>query len=350
MHEPITNPTHVTPRWLTEALRKSGSLLQGEVEEVICSQHKKTFTATIAYLQAKYSVDASPTAPERLFLKMSGEATTPGSFSKDHFQKEVLFYNTVAATMPSPPSIRCHDAACSVDFSRCHLLLDDATLTHSQPEHPLPPSDEQCEQAIDCLARFHAFWWKHPRLGVDIGRLRTPEERMSGISDAQEKTRGFMNFLGDRISTARRQTYEAVLEALPRLSERRNESRNLTLAHGDAHLWNFLFPNDPATHRVHMIDWQFWHPTIGTTDLAFMIAREWYPERRRRLEQRLIKRYHTTLLQCGVNEYDWDDCWHDYKLSVIQVSLFIPVWQWSLFKAGPSKHVVVRVGKSHAGI
>ncbi len=236
MHEPITNPTQVTPRWLTEAFRKSGSLVEGEVEEVICSQHEKIFTATIEYLQVKYSVNVSATAPERLFLKMSGEATAPGSFSKDHFQKEVLFYNTVAATMPSPPSIR------------CHLLLDDTTLTHSQPEHPLPPSDQQCEQAIDYLARFHAFWWRHPRLGVDIGHLRTPEERMSGISDAQEKTRGFMNFLGDRISTARQQTYEAVLEALPRLSERRNESRNLTLAHGDAHLWNFVVPNDPAAH------------------------------------------------------------------------------------------------------
>lgn len=229
MHDPITNLTQVTPRWLTETLRKSGSLLQGEVEGVVCSQHKKTFTATIAYLQAKYSVDASSTAPERLFLKMSGDTKASATFGKDHFQKEVLFYTTVAVAMPSPPSVRCHDAACSVDYSRWHLLLDDITQTHSQPEHPLPPSDEQCEQAVDCLARFHVFWWKPPRLGVDIGRLRTPEERIRGIPDAQEKTREFMNFLGDRISTVRRQTYEAVLAALPRLSERRNESGFLAL-------------------------------------------------------------------------------------------------------------------------
>jgi hypothetical protein len=335
MHDPITDPTQATPQWLTETLRANGSLAQGEVEEVSCSKHDKTFTATIAFLQVRYSANASPTAPERLFLKMSGDATAPGSFDLDHFRQEVLYYSTVAAAMPDPPSVPCHDVAHSEDFSQCHLLLDDITETHSQPEHPLPPTDEQCEQAIVRLARFQAFWWENPRLGVDIGHIRTPEERVSGIPDARERTRGFIDFLGDRLSTARRQTYEAVLEALPRLSERRFESGNITLVHGDAHLWNFMFPNDPAAHPVHMIDWQFWNPTIGTTDLAFMIAREWYPERRRRLEERLIRRYHTTLLECGVDRYGWDECWLDYRLAVIQVSLFIPVWQWSIFNAGP---------------
>jgi len=335
MREPITDLTHVTPRWLTEVLREDGCLPRGEVGSVTCTEQKKTFTSTVAHLELTYSAGAPQTAPSRLFLKMSRPATGPGDFDEDHFRKEVVFYTTVASAMPHPPSVPCYDAVYCSGQASCHLLFDDITQTHFQTDHPLPPPYDQCERAIDCLARFHAFWWDHPRLGKDVGKFRTEDERRTGWSDAEKSTHDFMDFLGDRLSAARRQIYETVLEALPRLSQRQEQRKNLTLVHGDAHLWNFVFPRNPAANEVHMIDWQFWHPTIGGTDLAFMISREWYPERRRRLEKRLIEQYHAILLECGVADYDWADCWRDYRLSVIQVSLFIPVWQWSLFKAGP---------------
>ena len=335
MREPISAPAQATASWLTEALRSSGHLDRGEVTAVKCSDPAKTFTSNIAHLQLSYSSQTPPTAPERLFLKVSAQTTAPGSFGGDHFQREALFYQEVAGAMPSPPSIRCYDVAYSAETSRCHLLLDDIASSHGQSEHPLPPTDEQCKQGIMCLARFHAFWWQHPRIGVDIGRFRTPEERQTGVSETQEMIQAFVRFLGDSISTERRQIYAAVSAALPHLAERRSESRNLTLIHGDAHLWNFMFPHSDVD-PTYIIDWQFWHPSVGTADLAFMIAREWYPERRRRLEQPMLRLYHETLLQSGIERYDWETCWQDYRLSVIQMSLLIPVFQWSLFKARPS--------------
>ena len=331
----ITDITQVTPEWLSGVLRENGRLPQGEAVNVTCTKQKKTFTSTVTHLEASYSVDTPQTAPRRLFLKMSRSPAEPGDFDEDHFRKEVDFYTVVALAMPHPSSIPCNSAVYSSEEAACHLLLDDVAQTHFQTEHPLPPSDDQCERAINRLAQFHAFWWDHPRLGKDIGDFPTRDERKKGYSDAQKHTHDFMDFLGDRLSTARRDVYDAVLEALPHLSERQQQMKNITLVHGDAHLWNFVFPRDRAANDVYMIDWQFWHPTIGGTDLAFMIAREWYPERRRRLEERLIKQYHRVLLECGVTGYDWIACWRDYRLSVIQVSLFIPVWQWSLFKAGP---------------
>ncbi len=335
MSNPIADIAQVTPQWLTRALRESGCLPRGEAVNVTCTEQKTTFTSTVAHLEVTYSVDAPQAAPRRLFLKMSRASTGPGDFDVDHFRKEVDFYVTVAPAMPDPPSIPCYDAVYSTKDAACHLLLDDIAETHFQTEHPLPPPDDQCERAIDCLARYHAFWWDHPRLGNGVGHFPTGDEREKGWADAQKCTHDFMDFLGDRLSAARRNIYEAVLEALPRLSKRQQHGENITLIHGDAHLWNFVFPRDPATNSVHMIDWQFWHPTIGGADLAFMIAREWYPERRRRLEKLLIRRYHRILLECGVTNYAWDNCWYDYRLSVIQMSLFIPVWQWSLFRAKP---------------
>lgn len=68
---------------------------------------------------------------------------------------------------------------------------------------------------------------------------------------------------------------------------------------------------------------------------TFMMATEWEPETRRRLEQGLLRRTYGRLLAHGVRDYQWDDCWNDYRLSVILVSIFIPVWRWAVFKWAP---------------
>jgi len=91
-----------------------------------------------------------------------------------------------------------------------------------------------------------------------------------------------------------------------------------------------------AAESAYLLDWQFWHPTIGATDLAFLIGTRWPPETRRRLEKPLLHRYHRGLVSRGVTGYSFDACWDDYRLSVILVSLFIPIWQCALWGWEPN--------------
>jgi len=216
------------------------------------------------------------------------------------------------------------------DTGASHLLLLDLSDTHETCRDPL--HERNSEQAVERLACLHAFWWDHPRLGRDIGSFPTEEERQQGWANADKATSEFLMALGDQLRSEWRLVYERVVRSLPYLGRRHMQGRNLTLVHGDAHLGNFLFPREAAGGPTYMIDWQFWHPTVGGTDLAFMIATEWEPSVRRRLDRSLLRRYHDTLLQHRVQGYDWDNCWDDYRLSVILVSLFIPVWRWSIFK------------------
>ena len=65
------------------------------------------------------------------------------------------------------------------------------------------------------------------------------------------------------------------------------------------------------------------------------MATDWPPETRRLFEAGLLRRYYRALLAQGVRDYAWDECWNDYRLSVILVSIFIPVWRWSLFQWAP---------------
>jgi hypothetical protein len=329
----ITDVDKLTPEWLTARLQKQGVLERGEVRGVVHSVSQRTFASLVWHLQVSYTDDATPGAPTRLFLKSSTPALAPGEFNPDGLRKEVLFYRTVAPAMNEPPSVRCYDAAYSSETKACHVLLEDVSETHYGGHEP--SRQEDCERAMDCLARFHAFWWDHPRLVSDLGGFPTPAERAAEWVEAEKRTREFMQFLGNRLLKPWRMVYESVLPALPHLYERHSQGRNFTLAHGDAHLGNFLFPHDRTAGKTYLVDWQFWHPTIGGTDLAFMIATEWEPTVRCRLEEPLVRRYYARLLEHGVRGYGWEDCWYDYRLSVILVSIFIPVWRWSGFKWEP---------------
>lgn len=102
----------------------------------------------------------------------------------------------------------------------------------------------------------------------------------------------------------------------------------LTLSHGDAHWWNFLYPREGVGGGALVFDWHLWHVGVPTKDLAYMIALNWYPSRRAALEVPLLRRYHAALVAAGVRGYSWDDCLLEYRRLVLR-ELFVPVWQWS---------------------
>lgn len=333
MEQPITDLAQVSPEWLTRVLRKKGVLPQGQVTAVAKKPSQPTLTSLIVRLEASYSDGAPTSAPARLFLKMA-KPDFDAALSSTLGKTEVEFYITVADAMSDPSTVRCYDAVYAPETGKSHLLLADVTDTHFQTEWPLPPTQQHCEQVMECVAKFHAFWWEHPRLGKDIGTLPTDKALKESIGDAERKVHDFIDFLGDRLSVNRRQVYEKVLAGLPRLLSHHRGARltarkTCTLVHGDAHFWNFLYPHDADKDKVHLIDWQGWGIGIGTDDLAYMIALHWYPERRWVMERALISRYHHELLRHGVANYAWRECWFDYRVSAM-MNLFIPVWQWSV--------------------
>jgi len=332
METPLTSTDQATPEWLTGVLQKKGFLPHGEVVRVQQKPPQPLITSLITHLELSYSDDAPASAPARLFLKVAKPDLDP-QISSQLGKNEVEFYNTTVAFMTDAPVVRCYDAVYGPETGQWHVLLEDVSDTHFQTEPPVPPSLPHCERVIECLAKFHAFWWEHPRLGQEIGKMLTEGSLQEILRDLEKQCVAFVDFLGDRLSLERRHVYEKVLAALPRLwgrywRERFATGKGLTLIHGDAHLWSFMYPQNPTTHTIRIIDWQSWRIDSGTDDLAYMIALHWYPERRHALERDLIRRYHAELLRQGVKNYDGEECWYNYRLSAIG-NLFIPVWQWS---------------------
>lgn len=229
--------------------------------------------------------------------------------------------------MPGGPLPRCYDAEYS--SGRFHLLLEDLSETHRiLTEWPLPPNVEACERIVDTWAIFHAFWWRHPRLGREVGAFLDEAALAKIGAEYRGRYERFAETLGDRLWSGARAVYARVFDAWGRLYTPGRLYAAHTLAHGDAHVWNLLYPRDGAGSGIRLIDWDGWRIGRGASDLAYMMAVHWYPERRARLEARLIERYHAGLLAHGVTAYSLDRLWEDYRLSVIGL-LSTPVWQQS---------------------
>ncbi len=261
----------------------------GRVVAVVEESPRTTLISTLRRWRLEYAGDAAG-APAHVLLKAP---RTDGAVSfVDQGRREAAFYTTVAPLSPGALLPQCFDVVCSDGGELTDVLLEDLSSTHRVlTDWPLPPTRDHCEQLLDAYARFHAAWWDHDALGVSIGRFTTDAEFDQYRTRLAESWASFRAMVGDRLSPERAERISRFLDAMPRLLGRYRSRRHLTIVHGDAHVWNALIPHD-AAETVRLIDWAGWRIGIATGDLAYMMALHWYPERRARLEQPLLRYYH----------------------------------------------------------
>jgi thiamine kinase-like enzyme len=320
-------PAVVEPARLTAALRKAGALDAGAVREVKVLHERDTVVSHITRLGLRY-VGESSGAPQTLILK-----TSHADFVKtlaNAGRHEVAFYTKLAPKMPRGLVLRCFDGRFDEEGSNWHLLLEDLTDSHELATVPtLPPSRDQSMAIVTTLARMHAAWWDHPDLGETAGTWASPEDSAQHLEIFAGHYDRFADELGDRLSEERRILYRRLIEQSSRLSQRYHSRRHVTITHGDAHAWNFLLPRAGVANSVRIFDFDLWGINVPTHDLAYMMAIQWYPERRQALERALLNRYHETLLAHGVAGYTRGALDQDYRWSVLW-HITKPVWQWSI--------------------
>ncbi|MFC5324020.1 phosphotransferase [Bradyrhizobium oligotrophicum] len=320
-------PPAAEPAALTATMREAGVLDKGAVAEVSVISDRPMLISRIIRLGLTYD-GAAPNAPRTLILKLAMPA-----FAKTLWRggrHEVSFYRELAGLMPKGLVPASYGGAWDEAAFTWHLLLEDLTDTHqTATQWPLPPALPQAEAIVRALARLHAAWWDDPRLGVSIGSFATADERAGRSLTFAGHYQRFADQLGDRLSADRRAVYERLMAATPRLSERYLSRRNLSIAHGDAHVWNFLVPKAADSDDVRAFDFDQWRIGVPANDLAYMIALHLYPERRARIERPLLDGYHQTLVAHGVAGYDRAALDQDYRLAVL-LHVAQPVWQWAI--------------------
>lgn len=326
----ITNEKEITPILIEEILHQTKSLEQVNVKEIKIDRTLSTFTSNIFFIRVNYSKESSKMAPKRLFLKISKIAAPESG------KREVIFYNNIANHMKPIPLIPCYDAKYDEKTGRSHILLKDLTKTHFRTDYPIPPNNINCKRFIKGLAKIHAFWWDHElledfllKLGKKMDYWTNSLEYQKKIKDQEELVQNFLRFLGDKISKQSQITLSNSIEfAINWVWNSYKEGKNLTLVHSDAHTSNALYPKDDVNGKLYFCDWQSFTIIKGTYDLAYFMGINWYPERRRRMEKALLIIYHETLVESGVTNYSWNECYNDYRSAIVVRLYYTVIWQW----------------------
>jgi hypothetical protein len=319
----VLSDSQVLPVLLSDWLRRSGSLTSGDVRHVRIEQELETSISKLSFITVTYSADAPAHLPRQLVVK----SPLNSARNRTGPNREVDFYRGLAPLVGTPPLVRCLASLEESDDHPETIVLEDLRGTHDHPPWPLPPSRFQSELAVDVLARVHAQWWEAPTLGQDFGELHTSESLTTMVHGVAAHLPGFFDAVGDSLTPEARRVLERVFSSSLRPWLRLTESRALTVAHGDAHSWNFLFPRSNQGSAF-LIDWQLWHLDLGVRDLAFLVALHWFPDRRHTLEEPLLRYYHRALQANHIDNYPFDELWLDYRRCVVR-NLTIPIIFWS---------------------
>ncbi len=318
-----------TPEWLTSVLSRNGFLLNVRVLSIEQTKFAAgAFISNFVSLRVTYSPGSLGSKPQKIILK----AIKPELVESEK-HRELNFYNLVFDIQTELPLLTCFGTEICPETNQYCLLLEDLTTTHHQSPSPIPPHQSECEEAIAVLASIHAYWWGHPPFDDSVF-VRPSENQINGYFQycASVFYPKFFDFLGDRLPENRRKIYELVFKKAPKLFwDRISPYEKQTLTHGDAHFLNFLYPNNEKDRCV-IFDWQSCGIRIGAKDLAYMIAFQWYRERRQRMELPLLKHYHIELLKRQIH-YTWEDLLYDYRVFVI-TNLLYPV-EWHFFSYPP---------------
>lgn len=270
----------------------------------------ETPISKLVFVKVAYSAEAPASLPRHLVVKSPHNPEN----------SEVQFYRELAPLMGSPPVVRC---LATIEETNT-IVIEDVRATHDHPPWPVPPSRAHCERAVEALALAHAQWWESPELGHEVGKPNTTESLTTMVRGIAANLPSFFDTFGDALTVETRNIYERVFSSSLKPWLRLTDPRALTIIHGDAHAWNFLFPrigDGPAF----LFDWQCWHIDVGARDLAFMMALHWYPSRRRELERPLLHHYHENLRR---TDYSLDELWLDYRRCVVR-NLTFPIISWS---------------------
>ncbi len=305
----IPTPEDVTPAWLTEQLQKNN--IAAEVES-FTSKRIGTGQIGMCFRYELTYKSASETAPPSLVGKFPSddEASRSTGVQLRNFIKEVKFYQELQdqLTIATP---KCYYADIVGEGPEFMLLLED--LAPGEQGDQLKGCDAStAEAAILQLVGLHGPSWNKQEL-VGIDWLGSPDPEAANMVSGlyQMVLPGFL----DRYGGALNDDQKAIISAFG-TSEKIKQtelSTPFSLVHIDYRLDNLLLKRTSSGIQATAVDWQ--SITLGNpmTDVAYFIGAGILRDERRAQEQSIVEKYHQALLAAGIQDYDFDGCWRDYR-------------------------------------
>jgi fructosamine-3-kinase len=302
-------PDGITSAWVSQAL-SGGSDLSVQVTEVSVDPIGTGQTGSSFRVSVLYAEETD--LPRTFVAKLPAEEASVRERVASGYRAEVAFYEIVAPTVHVPLP-RCYYSAISDNSESFVLLLEDLTPAR-QGDQLAGCSGQQAHAAVTALAGLHGPRWCDPHWHSlqAVVMAMADENGAKGLGEiVRMAVDMFLERLGHRMKEPDRQTLDACPDRVaPWLLSKPDR---FSLLHGDYRLDNLMF--GPGDTSVTVVDWQTLGVGLPARDLAYFIATGMAPEVRATEERALVVAYHAALEGWGVQSYEVEECFDDYRRS-----------------------------------
>ncbi len=324
----------LTPEWVTDKLRAAGVLKDGAVKHILLEAigDGKGFTGEIRRIFLEYEPH-EVAAPASLILKSPNLLPEIRTNLLNLYVREYLFYSEAAAYTPLRLPRLIHGEV-EIETEKAVLLLEDLD--------PVQSFDIQSETksnillVLDELAKLHAAWWEHPGLqefewlpSIDRGLQEIVTIFPQYWKSFQKRMKAHLTSELITIGNQGHSNIKIVREKLARHPQ--------TLLHGDFIGNNLLLRKNGPETDLFVIDWQVCRRGRCMLDVAHFLALSVSTDRRRKMENELLRYYYRRLKSYGVENYSFDEAMDDYKLSILD-TFYFTIWisLFLDFSSGPN--------------
>jgi hypothetical protein len=240
------------------------------------------------------------------------------------YPREVAFYTQLAQYSPLRTPRLLHAELDMSDHGFVLLLEDMAGATAGDQIAGLTPA--QAEADIRAIARLHGAWWgKVDASGMEALFDFTNPDYCAAV---QAGYQGFvgpaLDKFGDCYGAYTRQAAERLAPVAAR-TVRQLSSGERTFLHGDYRADNLMFGDGLGEDGIVAVDWQISGKGGALYDVAYLICNSLPASYREQAEKDLLRLYHETLMQAGVRDFSFDECWKAYRFAVL-CGLFVAIF------------------------
>ncbi len=302
----------VSPEWLTAQLRRAGydsQVVDFRAEQIGTGQIGKCLRYTLDYAEGS-------SGPKTLIGKFPSDdpVSRATGVALQNFLKEVSFYRELQPRL-GIRTPRCYCAEIDGEGPDFVVLMEDLAPA-VQGDQLAGCTPAVAAAAVNELVGLHAPSWCDEELH-DLKWLRDPD---AGARDALRdmyaaQLPGFL----DRYAHGLRKDEAAIIARVaeaPGAPLFADFPQTFSLVHVDYRLDNLMIARTADAYQVTVVDWQ--SITLGPplNDVAYFLGAGLLPEVRALEEEHIVRGYHERLVAAGVDDFDWDECWHAYRRGV----------------------------------
>jgi hypothetical protein len=309
----IPGPGELTPQFVTSCLREAGH------DGVLVRNLRGTRIGTGQIGQCiRYELElagAAEDVPRTLVAKFPSDDPTSRQTGVQlrNYLKEVSFYQQLQGRV-GIRTPRCYYAAIEGE-GPVHLLLLEDMAPATQGNQLAGCSADVARAAVQELVGLHAPTWCDRAL-LDVDWLGAPNAMAVQIGRAlyQGQLPAFLDRFRARLEPDEAAIIERVAQSQGPPFELLGDA--FAVVHVDYRLDNLLIDEAQSPPAIAAVDWQ--SLTLGNplADVAYFLGAGLLPEVRRQLERTIVSDYHRGLRAAGVEGYDAQRCWHDYRRGV----------------------------------